>query len=229
MPWIFRALFSVSIFCTILYFFGILYFIPRFCSVHHSARHREQIQKTLVHSDIPYHFYIVVVVVNVIVSSNNHLTIAVIYFETIPDLPRIQNDNMGSFFWCYQPSCPFPQTQKSFKRGFPRARCAWNWIYTTGIFPLQKGHSSHWPFSPYGTSSRQTAINPCYRRKTKGPPNSLWLCDKQGVSFKNAKNCSSTPSWTRPSVKYAKDWMDHSFLFPGLVCSGKGFHFGCDH
>ena len=78
---------------------------------------------------------------------------------------------MGFFFWCYRPSCPFPHTEV-FKRGFPGARCAWNWIYTTGIFPLQKGHSSHWPFSPYGTSSRQTANNPCYRRKTKGPPNS---------------------------------------------------------
>ena len=34
---------------------------------------------------------------------------------------------------------------------------------------------------------------------------------------------------TRPSVNYAKDWMDHSFVFPCLVWSGKGFHFGCDH
>ena len=32
---------------------------------------------------------------------------------------------------------------------------------------------------------------------------------------------------TRPSVNYAKDWLDHSFL--ALVWSGKGFHFGSDH
>ena len=76
-----------------------------------------------------------------------------------------------SFFGVTGPPALF-LTQNFFKRGFPRARCAWNWIYTTGIFPLQKGHSSYWPFSPYGTSSRQTAINPCYRRKTGGPPNS---------------------------------------------------------
>ena len=29
---------------------------------------------------------------------------------------------------------------------------------------------------------------------------------------------------TRLSVKYAKDWLDQSFLFSGLVWSGKGFH-----
>ena len=35
---------------------------------------------------------------------------------------------------------------------------------------------------------------------------------------------------TRPSVNYAKDWLDHLFLFPGLVWSTKEeFHFGCDH
>ena len=34
---------------------------------------------------------------------------------------------------------------------------------------------------------------------------------------------------TRPSVNYAKDWLDHSFLFPGLVWSEKEFHFECDH
>ena len=34
---------------------------------------------------------------------------------------------------------------------------------------------------------------------------------------------------TRPSVNYAKDWLDHSFLFPGLVWSEKEFNFGCDH
>ena len=28
---------------------------------------------------------------------------------------------------------------------------------------------------------------------------------------------------TRPSVNYAKDWLDQSFLFPGLVESEKGF------
>ena len=164
MPWIFSALFSVSSFSTVLYF-RISLVLCILC-LDSAAYITEPGTESRIkrHIQIPYHLYIVVVVVNVIVSSNNHLAIAVIYFETIPDLPRIQNDNMGSFLWCYQPSCPFPQTQKSFKRGFPRARCAWNWIYTTGIFPLQKGHSSHWPFSPYGTSSRQTAINPCYRR-----------------------------------------------------------------
>ena len=36
-------------------------------------------------------------------------------------------------------------------------------------------------------------------------------------------------NWTRPSVNYAKDWLNHSFLFPGLVWSEKEFHFGCDH
>ena len=148
-----------------------MYFIPRFCSVHHSARHREQIQEALAHSDIPYHLYIVVMI-NVIVSSNNHPAIAVIYFATISAHQGIQNDNMDFLFLVFGPSCPFPETQKFFKRGFPRARCAWNWIYTTGIFPLQKGHSSHWPFSPYGTSSRQTAFNPCDCRKTGELPNS---------------------------------------------------------
>ena len=34
---------------------------------------------------------------------------------------------------------------------------------------------------------------------------------------------------TRPSVNCAKDWLDHSFLIPGLVWSEKVFHFGCDH
>ena len=34
---------------------------------------------------------------------------------------------------------------------------------------------------------------------------------------------------TRPSVNYAKDWLDHSFLFPGLVWSEKEFYFGYDH
>ena len=29
---------------------------------------------------------------------------------------------------------------------------------------------------------------------------------------------------TRPRVNYAKDWLDHLFLFPGLVWSVKGFH-----
>ena len=30
---------------------------------------------------------------------------------------------------------------------------------------------------------------------------------------------------TRPSVNYAKDWLDQLFLFPGVE---KGFTFGCD-
>ena len=34
---------------------------------------------------------------------------------------------------------------------------------------------------------------------------------------------------TTPGVTYAKDWMDHSFLFPGLVWSEKEFYFGYDH
>ena len=39
---------------------------------------------------------------------------------------------------------------------------------------------------------------------------------------------------TNHSVNFAKDWLDHSFLFPGLVWSslvwsGKGFYFGYDH
>ena len=34
---------------------------------------------------------------------------------------------------------------------------------------------------------------------------------------------------TRPGVNYAKDWLDHSFLFPGLVWSEKEFYFGYDH
>ena len=33
----------------------------------------------------------------------------------------------------------------------------------------------------------------------------------------------------RPSVNYAKYWLDQLFPFPGLVWSGKGFHIGCDH
>ena len=35
--------------------------------------------------------------------------------------------------------------------------------------------------------------------------------------------------WTRPNVNYAKVWLNHSFLCPGLVWSQKEFHFGCDH
>ena len=35
--------------------------------------------------------------------------------------------------------------------------------------------------------------------------------------------------WTRPNVNYAKDWLNHSFLCPGLVWSQKEFHFECDH
>ena len=34
---------------------------------------------------------------------------------------------------------------------------------------------------------------------------------------------------TRPSVNYAKDWVDQLFVFLGHVWSGKGFHLGCDH
>ena len=34
---------------------------------------------------------------------------------------------------------------------------------------------------------------------------------------------------TRPSANYAKDWLDHSFPFPGLVWPEKEFYFGCDH
>ena len=34
---------------------------------------------------------------------------------------------------------------------------------------------------------------------------------------------------TRPSVNYAKDWLDQLFPFSGIVWSGKGFHLGCDH
>ena len=37
------------------------------------------------------------------------------------------------------------------------------------------------------------------------------------------------PRRTRPSVNCAKDWLDHSFLFPGLIWSEKEFHFGCDN
>ena len=33
---------------------------------------------------------------------------------------------------------------------------------------------------------------------------------------------------TRPSVNYAKDWLNHSFPFPGLVWSEKEFYSGCD-
>ena len=40
---------------------------------------------------------------------------------------------------------------------------------------------------------------------------------------------STNRNKTRPSVNYRKDWLHHSFLFPGLVWSGKGFHFGFDH
>ena len=222
MPWIFSALFSVSSFSTVLYFrISLVFCILCLVSAAYITEPGTE-SRIKRHIQIPYHLYIVVVVVNVIVSSNNHLVIAVIYFATIPAHQGIQNDNIWVSSCGVTRSPALFLTQKFFKRDFPRARCAWNWIYTTGIFPLQKGHSSHWPFSPYGTSSRQTADNPCYRRKTKGPPNSLWLCDKKGVSFRNAKNCSSTPSWTRPSVKYAKDWMDHSFLFP-LSCLEKGF------
>ena len=34
-----------------------------------------------------------------------------------------------------------------------------------------------------------------------------------------------------PSVDYAKDWLDQSFLFPGLIWSGleEAFTYGFDH
>ena len=34
---------------------------------------------------------------------------------------------------------------------------------------------------------------------------------------------------TRPSVNYAKDWLDHSFPFPGLIWSEKEFYVGYDY
>ena len=43
------------------------------------------------------------------------------------------------------------------------------------------------------------------------------------------KRCRKVIKMTRPSVNYAKDRLDHSFLFPGLVWSEKEFHFRCDH
>ena len=49
--------------------------------------------KRHLHIHIPYHLYIVAVV-NVIISSNNQLAIAVIYFATIPAHRGIQNDNI---------------------------------------------------------------------------------------------------------------------------------------
>ena len=64
----------------------------------------------------------------------------------------------------------------------------------------------------------------------------LSLCEKQ--LFKSmaiytaceSEIPQSKGTGTRPSVNYAKDWLDQSFLFPaGLVWSGKGFHYGCDH
>ena len=33
----------------------------------------------------------------------------------------------------------------------------------------------------------------------------------------------------KKGVNYAKDWLDHSFRFPGLVRSEKEFYFGYDH
>ena len=33
-----------------------------------------------------------------------------------------------------------------------------------------------------------------------------------------------SPARIGPSINYAKDWLDHLFLFSGLVWSGKGFH-----
>ena len=56
----------------------------------------------------------------------------------------------------------------------------------------------------------------------------------EGSAYIVFKQCAIEPEthWKveiRPSVNYAKDWMDYSFVFPCLVWSGKGFHFGCDH
>ena len=69
-------------------------------------------------------------------------------------------------------------------------------------------------------------------------------CPSLSWSFRTLPSCAQMPSApsrhikrlqstnrnkTRPCVNFGKDWLDHSFLFPGLVWSGKGFHFGCDH
>ena len=50
------------------------------------------------------------------------------------------------------------------------------------------------------------------------------------VFFQNVEpKCKVERTDTVSCVNYAKDWLDHSFLFPSLVWSGKGFHFGSDH
>ena len=44
----------------------------------------------------------------------------------------------------------------------------------------------------------------------------IWILQKFGQILSKADQY-----WTRPSFNYAKDWLDHSFLFPGLVWSEK--------
>ena len=66
-------------------------------------------------------------------------------------------------------------------------------------------------------------------------PFALCSCQIQTHKYKDKGKYSNTKKnvqiqiQTRPSVNYAKDWLDQSFLFPGLVWRGKGFHLGCDH
>ena len=50
-----------------------------------------------------------------------------------------------------------------------------------------------------------------------------------GESLDQGVEIFATIMITRPSVNFAKDWLDHSFPFPGLVWSEKEFYFGCDH
>ena len=57
--------------------------------------------------------------------------------------------------------------------------------------------------------------------------------DKQPEDTQPSWHCSrhrqGDPQDTaKKGVNYAKAWLDHSFIFPGLVRSVKWFHFGCD-
>ena len=67
----------------------------------------------------------------------------------------------------------------------------------------------HWLKNPRIWSS----VNPWFFRESMKPCCWFW----------------ANPGGTIPSVNYAKDWLDHLLLFPGLVWSEKEFYFGCDH
>ena len=124
--------------------------------------------KRHLHIHIPYHLYIVAVV-NVIISSNNQLAIAVIYFATIPAHRGIQNDNIWvSSFGVTGPPPLFLRHKSFLNEAFLEQDVPGIGFIRPGYFLFKKARALIGHLVPIGaidgTSSRQTAINPCYRR-----------------------------------------------------------------